>query len=108
MPLCSSVAFMYRINNNILVQVDSFKDLGLTYSDSCCLNAHIVSIVKHAKYLSHLLFSTFRNHSPGFHIHLFITYVRSLLQVNTVIWSPSHIYLINMIEDVQKQFTRRL
>ena len=42
------------------VQVNSFKDLGITYSDSCCFNAHIVIIVKHAKYLSHLLFYTFR------------------------------------------------
>ena len=50
--------------------------------------------------LSPLLFCTFRNHSPRFCIHLFITYVRLLLEVNTVIWSPSHVYLINMIEDV--------
>ena len=67
-----------------------------------------ISLVKHAKYPSHLLFCTFRNHSPLFYIHLFITYVRPLLEVNTDIWSPSHVYLINMIEDVQKQFTRRL
>ena len=39
---------------------------------------------------------------------MFITYVRSLLEVNTVIWSPSHVHLIKMIGDVQKQFTRRL
>ena len=58
-PLCSSVAFTYRINNNIPVKVNSFNDLGITYSDSCCFNAHIVNMVKHAKYLSHLLFVSF-------------------------------------------------
>ena len=59
MHLCSSVAFTYHINNNILVKVNSFKDHGITYSDSCCFNAHIINIVKQAKYLSHLLFCTF-------------------------------------------------
>ena len=39
---------------------------------------------------------------------MFITYVRPLLEVDTLIWSPSHVYLINMIEDVQKQFTNHL
>ena len=74
----------------------------------CCFNAHIVNIVKHAKYLSYLFFCSYHNHSPGFYIHLVITYVRPLLEVNTVIWSPSYVCIINMIEDVQKQFTRRL
>ena len=40
-------------------QVKSFKDLGITYSDSCYFNAHIVSIVKPAKYLIQLLFILF-------------------------------------------------
>ena len=54
MPLCSSAAFTYRINNNILAQVNSFKDLDIVkYFDSCCFKANIVNIVKHTKYLSH-------------------------------------------------------
>ena len=50
----------------------------------------------------------FRNHSPWFCLHLFTTYVRPLLEVNTVIWSLSHVFLKNMIEDAQKKFSRRL
>ena len=80
MPLCSSVAFTYRINNNILVKVNSFKDLGITYSDSCCFRAHNVNIVKYMLSICHLLFFTFRNQSPGFYIHLFI-YDRPLFKL---------------------------
>ena len=54
------------------------------------------------------MFCTFGNYSPGFFIHLLIIYVRPLLEVNTVIWSPSHVYLNNIIKDVLKQFMRRL
>ena len=66
MPLCSFVALTYCINNNILVQVNSFKDLGITYFDSCCFKESIANLVKHSMYLSHLLFCTFRNNSPWF------------------------------------------
>ena len=51
MSLCLPVVLTYGIKNNILVQFNSFKDLGrpITYSDSCCFNAHIINIVRHAK-----------------------------------------------------------
>ena len=38
----------------------------------------------------------------------FITYVRPLLEYASPVWSPSHIYLINEIESVQRSFTKRL
>ena len=38
----------------------------------------------------------------------FITYVRPLLEYASPVWSPSHIYLINEIESVQRSFTERL
>ena len=67
MPLCSSVAFTYRINNNILVQVNSFKDLDIIHILIRVVLMHIIAnIVKHAKYLSHLLFCTSLNCSPWF------------------------------------------
>ena len=38
----------------------------------------------------------------------FITYVRPLLEYASPVWSPSHIYLINVIESMQRSFTKRL
>ena len=38
----------------------------------------------------------------------FITYVRPLLEYTSPVWSPSHLYLINEIENVQRSFTKRL
>ena len=37
-----------------------------------------------------------------------LAYVRSILEYSTCIWSPYKVSLINMIEKVQKYFTRHL
>ena len=44
----------------------------------------------------------------GMLIRAYKTYVRPLLEYNSVIWSPSQIGLINSIESVQRSFTKRL
>ena len=38
----------------------------------------------------------------------FITYIRPLLEYNTVIWNPNLIKHIDMIENVQRRFTKRI
>jgi hypothetical protein len=38
----------------------------------------------------------------------FITYIRPILEYNSIIWNPSHIHLIDLIENVQKKITKRI
>jgi len=38
----------------------------------------------------------------------FLVYVRSLLEYNSVIWSPSYVQDIDTVERVQRKFTKRL
>ena len=38
----------------------------------------------------------------------FITYIRPILECNCIIWSPNLIHLIDLIENVQRNFTKRL
>jgi hypothetical protein len=38
----------------------------------------------------------------------FITYIRPILEYNSVIWSPTFIYLIDLLRSVQRGFTKRL
>ena len=38
----------------------------------------------------------------------FVTYVRPILEYSSAVWSPSLITLINKIESVQRNFTKRL
>jgi hypothetical protein len=39
---------------------------------------------------------------------VFITYVRSILEYNSVVWNPCAIHLIDSLENVQSNFTKRL
>ena len=48
--------------------------------------------------ISHLLFYTFLNFSVEFYKTLYITYVRPIVEVNTLVWSLSQIYSINLVE----------
>jgi hypothetical protein len=38
----------------------------------------------------------------------FITYVRPILEYNSVVWNPCAIHLIDSLENVQRNFTKRL
>jgi hypothetical protein len=38
----------------------------------------------------------------------FIAYVRPVLEYNSIVWNPSFIYLIDLLESVQRSFTKRL
>ena len=39
---------------------------------------------------------------------LYKCYVRPILEYVSVVWSPHHVYLIDLIENVQRNFTKRL
>ena len=39
---------------------------------------------------------------------VFVTYVRPILEYNSVIWNPTELYLIDLIERVQRSFTKRI
>jgi hypothetical protein len=38
----------------------------------------------------------------------FITYIRPILEYNSIVWSPNLIHLIDLIENFQRNFTKRI
>ena len=50
----------------------------------------------------------FENHGPFFYLFLYKTYVRPLLETNTVVFSPHTIENIDILERVQRRFTKYL
>jgi hypothetical protein len=38
----------------------------------------------------------------------FITYIRPILEYNSIVWNPSFIYFIGVIENVQRNFSKRI
>jgi hypothetical protein len=39
---------------------------------------------------------------------LFVCYVRSILEYGAIVFSPHHMYLVDLLENAQSSFTKRL
>jgi len=61
-----------------------------------------------AKQRSSLIYRCFRSRDPVLLFRAFTTYVRPLLEYCTIIWSPCYLKYVNLIERVQRNFTKRL
>ena len=57
---------------------------------------------------SYLIFKAFWSRSPKFLINIFNSYVRSGLEYACNVWSPHLLKDIDLIENVQRKFTKRI
>src|SRR5664279_1109442 len=77
--------------------------------DSCLsFKEYINNIVTKSMQRCGILFRGFVSRDLLLMRRAFITYIRPILEFNTVIWNPSHKYLIDLIEHVQRRFTKRI
>ena len=96
------------INSKSIEYERCVRDLGVIVSDNLRFTDHINKIVTSAYQRSNLIFRAMRSREPDFLKQMFITYVRPLLEYCVSVWSPYHVGEINMIESVQKRFTKRI
>jgi len=88
------------LDQNVLVNVNSVKDLGVTVNDHLKFDVHINNTVAHAHRLSSLInkFVVSQDpHDPN------ASNVKPLLEYASCIWSPHHIGLIRKTESVQQR-----
>ena len=57
---------------------------------------------------SSILFRGFASRNLHLMRKAFITYIRPILEYNSILWSPNLVYLIDLIESVQRKFTKRI
>ena len=96
------------ISDHIITHTSTITDLGIQFDDKLKFTNHIHDITNRAYQRSNLIFRCFLSKDTNTLIRAYKTYVRPLLECNSVIWSPSQIGLINSIESVQRSFTKRL
>ena len=96
------------ISDHIITQTSTITDLGIQFDDKLKFTNHIHDITNRAYQRSNMIFRCFLSKDTSTLIRAYKTYVRPLLEYNSVIWSPSQIGLINSIESVQRSFTKRL
>ena len=98
----------YSISNQTLTHATFVKDLEVLIDPKLKFDHHILDFVNRARQRASLIFRCFLSRDTSNLKRAFTTYVRPLVEYASPVWSPSHIYLINAIESVQRAFTKRL
>ena len=98
----------FTLSSSTVLHCISIKDLGITLEPSLKFKSHIMDIIARAKQRAALIHRCFASRSIKNLTRAYSTYIRPMLEYATTVWSPSQITLINAIERVQKQFTKRL
>ena len=98
----------YSINNVDIPEVQSVKDLGLTYDANMRFDDYINNITRRAYQRTGFIFQGFISRNNGLLMRAYMTYVRPILEYSTCVWSPYMLKDIRQVEDVQRYFTRRM
>jgi len=98
----------FSIDGIALPIVDSVRDLGVTVSRDLSPSLHINNIVAKAHKRTAAIYRAFRSRNVDLLIRAYLTYVRPLVEHDSVIWSPYTVKDIDAIEAVQRRFTKRL
>jgi len=76
------------INGRLLPTVLSCRDLGITVSRDLSPSAHISGITVKAHQRANLIFRSFVSRDVSLLLRAYLTYVRPLVECNSVVWSP--------------------
>jgi hypothetical protein len=98
----------YSINGFILSGLLSIRDLGIETDYCLSYKSHIKNCVSKAFQRTGILFRGFLCRDLLFLRQAFITYIRPVVEYNSVIWSPSQVTYIDLVERVQRRFTKRI
>ena len=82
---------------------------GPSYPPTCISpNQHIRITVKKGKRVAGWITRVFANQDPGVVLTLLKQLVYPTVEYNTVLWNPSDQSQIDSLEDVQRNFTRKI
>ena len=103
-----SIKQPYFINDILLRDDICVTDLGVLTDDKLSYKGHINQIVSKAMQRVSLLYRGFLCRDMNFLKRAFVTYIRPLVEYCSVVWCPSLKKYIDMLEKVQKKFSKRI
>jgi hypothetical protein len=103
-----NLTLIYKLNNEIIPPCDSIVDLGIHFYSNLKFGHHCSAIVSKANLRAKLILKTFLSRNPFIIARAFVVYVRPLLEYCTPVWSPHNKRDIELLESVQRTFTRKL
>ena len=97
----------YKLANIVLDRLENCKDLGFFLQKSCQPSLHCQNIANKVRSRACLIRRCFVTKDHEFFKKMFVTYVRPILEYGTVIWSPWLIKDMEVLESVQRAYTKR-
>jgi ribonuclease P/MRP protein subunit RPP40 len=107
-PKTNQASCNYFINGIQIPTDSSCVDLGVTVSEDLSFNNHVSNIVSKARHRTSTLLRGFVSRRLDIMRTAFVTYIRPILEYNSVVWNPCQKQLIDIIENVQRNFTKRI
>ena len=98
----------YSLNDVALPTVKVEKDLGVFMSGDLRFSEHCSKIASSASQVAGIIFRAFASKDVCFMVKMFITYIRPILEYNSEVWSPSLLGDIDVVESIQRSYTRRI
>ena len=99
----------YKTSDGNTIQVkEHVRDVGVTMYNDLSFSHHIKNIVAKGKQMSGWILRTFSSQRKEVLITLFKSMVIHTLEYCSPLWSPCDKHYINLIERVQREFTKRI
>jgi len=104
-----SVSYQYSMGHDVTSHETQCKDLGVVITNSLSFTQHnICECTTKAHRRANSILRCFVSRDNGLLVRAFVTYVRPILEYNSIIWSPSLVRDTEQLEKVQRRFTKRL
>ena len=100
--------FPYKLGDFTVNSHACCRDLGIHMSNDLSFTLHCSKITRSAHFRRRQFQQSFACKDRNLHVFLFSTYIRPILESNSVIWSPHTLGDIDKIESVQRKFTKFL
>jgi hypothetical protein len=104
----SNSRYSYHLGDSPVLSVSCIRDLGVTVTNTMKFSDHCQKLAKTGFQKVNLIFSAFRCHSRSLLCQLFTVFVLSKLEYASEIWNPFLQGDVDLLERVQRLFTRRL
>ena len=99
--------YKYHSTEKNIEDVSDLRDLGVTISSDGTYREHISKIVKKAKRLSGWIDRSFIRNDVYWRRHMIRTYILSVIDYASQVWSPVTQSELNKLEAVQRTYTFR-
>ena len=98
----------YSLCGKKVSNVREYQDLGITIDQGLKFKTHIHTVVAKARQRASLILKCFSSRDPNLLMRAFSVYVRPILEYASCTWSPTAVGLIDLLESVQRRFTKCL